>query len=378
MKITAVKPFVAQSGHFFVKVETDEGLYGLGEGGLKRRGSAVAEVVRSFTPDLIGQDPSRIEHLWQVMFRGGFFPGGVVQSAAVSAVDIALWDLRGKALGVPVYDLLGGRTRDKVVCYPHNGERHRIEGLVESCQKTWDDGWRFVRWGLCDPAGSEVLEPARAVRFGIEQVKAVREALGDEVEICVDVHTRLDPAAAISFCKGVEPYRPFFIEDPLRSENPQSLRMVRQQTSVPIAVGEQFDSKWAFRQAIEEDLIDYCRVDLCIAGGLTEARKIAGWCEAHYIYLAPHNPLGPVSTAACLHLCLASSLVGVQECPQPPMTTMTDVFPKQVPFAEGHLLVPDGPGLGIEFNEEALADMQPPEPGRALGFHRDDGAYTNW
>ncbi len=124
--------------------------------------------------------------------------------------------------------------------------------------------------------------------------------------------------------------------------------------------------------------MDYCRVDRCIAGGLTEARKIAGWCEAHYIYLAPHNPLGPVSTAACLHLCLASSLVGVQECPQPPMTTMTDVFPKQVPFAEGHLLVPEGPGLGIEFNEEALADAQPPEPGTAVGFHRDDGAYTNW
>ena len=378
MKITALKPFVASGGNFFVKVETDEGLYGLGEAGLKRRGTAIAEVIRSFEPDLIGEDPSRIEHLWQVMFRGGFFPGGVVQSAAVSAVDIALWDLKGKALGVPVYSLLGGPTREKVVCYPHIGERDNIERLVENCRKRAAEGWKFVRWGLCDPTDPGVLEPVRAVRFGIEQVKAVREALGDEIEICVDVHTRLDPSAAIAFCKGVEPYRPFFIEDPLRSENPQSLRMVRQQTSVPIAVGEQFDSKWAFRQAIEEDLMDYCRVDLCIAGGLTEARKIAGWCEAHYIYLAPHNPLGPVSTAACLHLCLASPLVGVQELPRPPMSSMTDAFPKQAPFEKGHLLVPEGPGLGIEFNEEAFAEVEAPKPGKGTGFRRDDGAYTNW
>jgi len=378
MKITALKPFVASGGNFFVKVETDEGLYGMGEAGLKRRGAAVAEVIRSFEPDLIGQDPSRIEHLWQVMFRGGFFPGGVVQSAAVSAVDIALWDLKGKALGVPVYSLLGGATREKVVCYPHIGERDNVERLVENCRKRAAEGWKFVRWGLCDPADPGALEPVRAVRFGIEQVKAVREALGDEIEICVDAHTRLDPSAAIAFCKGVEPYRPFFIEDPLRSENPQSLRMVRQQTSAPIAVGEQFDSKWAFRQAIEEDLMDYCRVDVCIAGGLTEARKIAGWCEAHYIYLAPHNPLGPVSTAACLHLCLASPLVGVQELPRPPMSTMTDAFPKQAPFEKGHLLVPEGPGLGIAFNEEAFAEVEAPKPGRGMGFRRDDGAYTNW
>ena len=381
MKITAVKPFVVPDGgrnFFFVKVETDEGLYGIGEAGLGRRGTALSEVVRAFESDLLGQDPSRIEHLWQVMFRGGFFPGGVVQTAALSAVDIALWDLKGKALRVPVYNLLGGPTRDRVVCYPHNGGREQIESLVASCRETAKAGWKFVRWGLCDPKGPDLLEPSRAVRFGIEQVKAVREALGDEIEITVDVHTRLDPPASIEFCKGVAPYRPFFIEDPLRSENPASLRLVRQQTSVPLAVGEQFASKWAFREVIEEDLIDYCRLDLCIVGGLTEARKIAGWCETHYIALAPHNPLGPVSTAACLHLCLASPLVGVQELPRPPMSSLTDVFPVQAPFADGHLLPPEGPGLGIEFNEEAVADAPPVPPGAGVGFRRDDGAYTNW
>ncbi len=377
MEITKVKSFVSSSGHFFVKVETDAGIFGVGEGGLRRRSLALVEVVRSFEPFLIGANPFQIEHLWQVMFRGGFFPGGVVQSAAVSAVDIALWDIKGKALNVPVYELLGGRTRDKVVCYPHNGGG-TIDALVESCRQTHEAGWKFVRWGLADAAGTGTFEPRRAVQSGIQQVKAVREALGDDVNILIDVHTRLDPADSIEFCNKVEPYNPFFIEDPLRSENPASLRRLRQQTSVPIAVGEQFDSKWTFREVIEEDLMDYCRVDLCIAGGLTEARKIAGWCETHYIHLAPHNPLGPVSTAACLHLCLASSLVGVQELPRAPMSSLTDVFPVQVPFESGYLLPPESPGLGIEFNEDALTNVSTQDYSPPHGFQRDDGSYTNW
>jgi galactonate dehydratase len=379
MKITALKPFVVEaSGGLFVKVETDEGVYGLGFSGLSRQNPAVAEIIRSFAPDAVSQDPFRTEHLWQVMFRGGFFPGGVVQSAAVSAVDIALWDIKGKALGVPVFELLGGRVRDKVVCYPHIGGRHAIDALVDHAKKAVDDGWKFVRWGMCDPNGSGVLEPRRAVRFGIEQVAAVREAVGDDIEITFDVHTRLDPAWAIEFCKGVEEYRPFFVEDPLRSEGPQSLRLLRQHTSVPIAVGEQWDSKWRFQQAIEEDLMDYCRIDLGICGGLTEGKKIAGWCETHYIPIAIHSPQGPVSTAASLHLSLATALVGVQELPSAPMTSLVDAFPTQMPFADGHLLVPDTPGLGIELNEDAMIEDVSMTYGKGVGFVRDDGSYANW
>lgn len=380
MKITAVKPLVVSDGgrnFTLVKVETDEGPYGLGEAGLALRGPAVCEVVRAFEPDLLGQDPSRIEHLWQTLYRGGFFPGGVIQMAALSAVDIALWDLKGKALGRPVYDLLGGRTRDRVVCYPHNGG-DRIEDLVASCRKTRDAGWRCVRWGLNDPDGEPSFEPERAVRFGTQQVAAVREALGDDVEILVDVHTRLDPPASIAFCQAVAPYRPFFIEDPVRSEHPATLRAVRQQTSVPIAVGEQWVGKWAFRDAVEQDLMDYCRLDVCIVGGLSEARKIAGWCEAHHIALAPHNPLGPVATAASLQLCLSSPNVGVQELARPPRTTLTDAIPVQVPFEDGCLLPPGRPGIGVELDEAAAGDHAavPPRPG--VGFRRDDGSYTNW
>ena len=275
----------------------------------------------------------------------GLFPGGVVQSAAVSAVDIALWDIKGKALNVPVYELLGGRTRDKVVCYPHNGGGS-IDALIESCRQTYEAGWKFVRWSVVDHSDSGgTFEPRRAVQNTLKQVEAVRHALGDDLEILIDVHTRLDPADSLDFCNKVAQYNPFFIEDPLRAENPASLRRLRQQTSVPLAIGEQFDSKWTFREVIEEDLMDYCRVDLCIAGGLTEARKIVGWCETHYIHVVPHNPLGPVSAAACLQLCLASPLVGVQELPRAPMSSLTDVFPVQVPFEAGYLLPPERPGL---------------------------------
>ena len=162
MKITRIKTFVLEAG-IFVKVETDAGIYGLGEAGMKRRGRAIAEVVHSMAPDLVGQDPFRIEHLWQVMFRGGFFPGGGVQTSALSAEDIALWDIKGKALGVPVYELLGGRVRDRVVCYPHNGDPRSIDTLVENCRDKQALGWNFARWGIVDPEGGGPAPPTDTV-----------------------------------------------------------------------------------------------------------------------------------------------------------------------------------------------------------------------
>jgi galactonate dehydratase len=380
MEITAVTPHVHESGNCFVTVETDTGLRGVGQGGLTRRGEAIAAVVEAMRSELVGTDPNRIEHVWQVMFRGGFFPGGPVQSAAVSAVDIALWDLKGKHLGVPVYELLGGRTREAVRCYPHVSDHEDVDDLVAECREYQNAGWEFVRWGLPDPGDGGVFEPERAARFGIEQVRAVREACGEELKICVDAHTRLDPAAAVTFCTGVEEYDPFFVEDPIRSENTDKLRHVREKTSVPLAVGEQFDSKWRFREAIEADLLDYCRIDPCICGGLTEAQKVAGWCETHYIDLVPHNPgsLGPVATAAALHLSLASSPLGVLELSSPPGTTQTDLFPEQVPYETGRLLPPEEPGLGVELDESELERAEPPAEYDVSGYEREDGSYTNW
>jgi L-alanine-DL-glutamate epimerase-like enolase superfamily enzyme len=377
MTITDVKPFPVWGGNrnfFFVKVETDEGLYGVGEGGLTWREMACAEAVNHLKPLLIGQDAGRTEHLWQLMFRGGFFPADKVVCSAIAAIDIALWDLRGKKLGVPVYELLGGKVRDRVVCYPHTGGR-TPEEIAEKSRRLQDEGWKFVRFGL--PSEDDLLEPARAVRTAVKQFEAIRSAVGDEMEICIDVHTRLDPPDAVRLCRELEPFRPYFVEDPLRSENMHSFHQLARHVAVPLAAGEQFATKWEFRELIEEDLIQYCRIDLCICGGITEARKVAGWCETHYVALAPHNPLGPVSTAACLHLDLATPNFGVQELARVPGSLLPDLFPVQVRFQDGYLLPPEAPGLGVEFNEEA-ARAHPWRPGHPPFLRRLDGSFTNW
>jgi len=379
MKITNIETYPVWGGQrnfLFVVVDTDEGIYGVGESGITGRELAIVGAIEHFKPLLIGQDPMRSEHLWQLLYRGGFFPAQRILGSAISAIDIALWDIKGKALGVPIYDLLGGRVRDKVVCYPHNvGRGKEITPLVESCLQTKEEGWQFVRWGL--PGDEGVLEPRSAVKASIEQFRAVREAVGDDIELCFDVHTRLDLPDALRLCREVEAYRPYFIEDPLRSENPDSFKTLRPRTGVPLAAGEQFSSKWEFRQLIEEEWIDYARIDLCIVGGFTEARKIAGWCETHYIALALHNPLGPVSSAACLQLNLATPNFGVQEQPRKTGTVLTDVVPVQPIWENGYLLPPTAPGLGIEFDREA-AKKSPFRMTELPQLRREDGSFTNW
>jgi L-alanine-DL-glutamate epimerase-like enolase superfamily enzyme len=381
VKITAIDTYAVFNGsrnNLFVTVDTDEGISGVGESGLSARELAVMGAIDHFRPLLIGQDAGRIEHLWQTLFRGGFFPANRVLCSAISAIDIALWDILGKSLGVPIYQLLGGLARDKVVCYPHAqapGENDDVQALVDNCQKFVSEGWKFLRWGL--PSHGDLLEAPRAVAAALKQFEVVRRAVGDEIELCLDIHTRLELSDAVRLCRASEQYRPFFMEDPLRAEHTHLYQRLRQQTAVPIAAGEQFASKWEFREVIEDDLIDYCRVDLCIVGGITEARKIAGWCETHGIRLATHNPLGPVSTAACLQLNLASSNVGVQEQPRRPGTTMTDIFPVQVAWEDGYLLPPTRPGLGIEFDRDA-ARKHPFQMTEIPRLRRLDGAFTNW
>jgi galactonate dehydratase len=379
VKITGIESYPVWGGernHLFVVVDTDEGIYGVGEAGLTGRELAVTGTLEHLQPLLLGKDPFRTEHLWQLLFRGGFFPARHAASAAVSAVDIALWDIKGKALGVPVYELLGGRTRDRVVCYPHNAEAGTdTSALVESCLKTREEGWRFVRWGL--PQEGEIFEPYRSVRAAVEQLAAVRDAVGEEVEMILDVHTRLNMPDSLRLCREAESLRPFFIEDPLRSEDPRSYEMLRLRTAVPLAAGEQFGSKWDFRELVEKEWIDYARVDLCLAGGLTEAKKIAAMCETHHIDLAVHNPLGPVSTAACLHLNLSCPNFGVQEQPYRPGTYLPDVVPVQPEWEDGHLLPPTSPGLGVEFDREA-AKRHPFRMAELPHLHREDGSVTNW
>ena len=385
MKVTAIKSISVgrESGSpsFIVKVETDAGIYGLGEAGIHFWGMSIERAVEHLSEVVVGQDPFATERLWQHMFRGGFFPADRVYSCAISAIDIALWDIKGKVLDMPVYKLLGGPVRDKVVCYPHNQGKSDDE-LIESCIRTVDEGWKFVRWGLPETSGvyesGGRLEPVESIRLARSQMEKVRDAVGPDIQICLDVHTRLDTAHVISLCRELEPFKPYFIEDPLRAENPASYRTLARHVQLSIAAGEQWASKWSFREVIEEELIRYARIDLCIVGGITEALKITHWCETHYIDIAPHNPLGPVSAAACVALCMASTNVGVQEMPMRPGSFDKDLFPVQIGWDDGYAFATDRPGLGVEIDESVAESHRVDPTGWPPLLRRNDGSFTNW
>jgi len=295
---------------------------------------------------------------------------------------------KGKSVNMPLYKLLGGPVRNKVVCYPHT-QGSTTQELVDNSKRAVDEGWKFVRWGQPETHGvfeeAELtgqmpgkLEPVESVRIATEQMSLVREAVGEEIGLLLDVHTRLDTAHVIDLCDRLKEFKPFFIEDPLRSESPHAYRNLSKHTSLPIAAGEQWSSKWQFRQVIEEDLINYARIDLCIVGGITEAKKITNWAETHYIDIVPHNPLGAVSAAACVSLCMASTNVGVQEMPRRPGTEGNDIFPVQISWEDGYAWCNDMPGLGIEFDSEAAEQYRTTPGGFPPYLTRNDGAFTNW
>lgn len=367
MKITEIEALPV-GAYFLVVVHTDEELYGLGEVGMRSRPETVRGALRDLAGLAVGLDASRIDHIWQLLFRGGFFPAERDVGAAIAAVDLALWDLRGKALGVPVYDLLGGRSRDHVPAYVHLRDDGDARELV-------DAGWTHLRIGLDDGPGA-VFEPRRAVRRTLERVYGLREQLGDEVELLIDVHTRLNPAEAVQFCREVEAARPYFVEDPLRAENLDAYATLRGRTGVPLAAGEQLTTKWEFRPLIEGELIDHARIDLANTG-LTEGRKIAAMCEAHHIQVATHNPLGPVCTAASAHLNLALPNVSLQEQARP--YGWQDEVVRAGPIVNAGTVLPaDLPGLGVDIDLDAARRAVRSPMGPPPRFQRADGSFTNW
>ena len=360
-----------------VAVDTDEGIHGLGEVGIRSRQKAVAGGIEHLGALLIGEDPTRVEHLWQVMFRRGFFPADRFLSAAVAALDVALWDIRGKALGVPVYQLLGGANRDFVPSYTHLGDDyHDRERFLARAVELAAQGWRHLRFAVPHDR-DDTLDQRASMREGIELFHQVREAVGDDVELILDVHTRLDPPEAVTLCREIEGARPYFVEDPLRSENPDAYRMLRARTGVPLAAGEQFGSKWEFQRLIEGDLIDYARVDVGVAGGLTEAKKIAAMAETHYIKLATHNPLGPVTAASSLHLNLACPNVGVQEHQTDPEPAIAELFTARPTVRAGRAELPQTPGLGVDIDRAEARKLQAVAAERPH-LRTRDGAFTNW
>jgi L-alanine-DL-glutamate epimerase-like enolase superfamily enzyme len=349
-----------------VVVETDAGITGIGEGGAK-------DTIEQCAAAIIGMDPFCTEDIWQLLYRGYFYPAGREKLHALGALDMALWDIKGKALGVPVYRLLGGPTRDYVECYatgfPSKGSRR------ETARACIEAGYRAYRIG---PADGMPWDRFDMVAKTAEICREVREAVGRDGAWAVDFHTRLDFADAVRLAKAIEDLGPYFVEDLVRSENPGVYRTLRGQVKVPIAVGEQFGDKWQIRELVEQDLIDYARVTVPNVGGITEMLKILALCETHYVGLIPHFT-GPLSEAALVHLaCVFSGPVLMEMLPR--ATKGAAHLPKSFDFREGKLWPNDRPGLGVEFDTKAfpkvseISERTQPIP----IYRRPDGSFTNW
>lgn len=383
MKISAIKPYVTKLGvrnQLLLKVETEEGIYGWGESGLSYREKAVLGAIDHYSRFLMGRDPMHCGALWQEMYRSQYFEGGRVLTAAISALDIAFHDIKGKALGVPVYQLLGGRQRDRVPAFATTSAEPGPE-MVEQALLLKDQGWRCIRMIATGQENSDRFEPRESIATTAEWVTRVREAVGNEITLGVEYHHRLSVAEAASFCQKLPRGTLDFIEEPIRDETPGAYEALRRMTEIPFAIGEEFSSKWQFLPYVERDLLQFCRIDICNVGGFTEAMKIAGWCEAHYVDLMPHAPLGAVCTAASVHLAAAVANFAWLECRNSPTEQLgfgdPATYPKQIGMDGAFYRVPDEPGLGVDVNESLLqaSSFEYSEPPH---LRRDDGSFTNW
>ncbi len=385
MKITAIKPYpinVGSGSQLVVKIETDSEIYGWGASGLSGREYAVVGALKHYAPLIIGRNPMEIGAIWQDLYRGQYFEGGRVLTAAISAIDIALHDIKGKALGVPVYDLLGGKQRNFVPCFA-SVRFSTLEELINQSKKLVGEGWDMLRLAPAEFEDQEDIsrfEPRESIAKIADWMIALRNEVGSKITIGIDYHSRLSAAETYSFMKRMPEGTLDFIEEPIRDENPQAYESLRQMIDIPFAIGEEFASKWQFMPFLEKNITQYARVDVCNVGGLTEAMKVASSAETHYIDLMPHNPLGPICTAATIHLAAACPNFSWLEEVNTGAHVLTNdpkFYPVQPKLDGPRYPVPTGPGLGVEVNEE-LARKSKFVPVEIPRLKKDDGSFTNW
>ncbi len=380
MKISHIDTLVVRAGwlnYTFVKVHTDEDLYGVGQAYSAGPDQAVVEVIHDFETWLVGQDPRNIEHLWALMYNGTRFPPGVVVAGALSGIEHALWDIKGKALGVPVYQLLGGKCRERVRVYPMPGGNSPEEMAASALRLIQSYGYTAVKI-VPQPAGYAAMPANALVRAVARCMEAVRLAVGPDIDIAVDLHARTnEPAVALALIAAITPYQPLFVEEPIRPENVDALARIKAKASVPIAAGENLYTKNQFRELLQRQAVDIVQPDACGTGGLLEMKKIAAMAEASYVSVAPHVSLGPVATAINMHFAASTpNFIGFDHQPddRPPLR---DLVIDPIRLKDGYLELPDKFGLGIELNEEVFAADPPgrwrrPTPARAdgsLGMH---------
>lgn len=387
MKITRISTHVVNArmrNWVFVKVETDQpGLYGWGEATLEWKTKGVVGAIEDLSVLLIGQDPRRIEHLWQVMHRQYFWRGGITNYSAISGIDQALWDIKGKDLNKPVCDLLGGPVRDTLRFYDHLGGG-TLENMYKSVEPSEfadrirmsvEKGFTAVK-AMPIPV-SELIESPRTIKQAAKCVEAMRDAVGDDVDIMLDLHARCTPAAAIQFGRLLLDYNLYWYEEPCWPEHIDALVEVARALPMPIATGERLVGRWEFRELFEKRACSIVQPDVSHCGGISEARRIAAMAETYMISVACHNPQGPVSTAASTHVGFATPNYLIQEMVRADVPWRNDVVDEPIPLEAGQCKAPTRPGLGIEINEKEAA-RYPFQPEVLMAYHHRDGSVADW
>ncbi|MBC7365379.1 MAG: galactonate dehydratase [Undibacterium sp.] len=372
MVITRLETLHLRPRWLVVRVHTDAGLFGLGEATLEGRCLTVEAALHEMERWLVGQDPRRIEHIWQHLFRGGFYRGGPVLSSALSGIDQALWDILGKHLGVPVYQLLGGAVRDRLRLYGWMNVTATGD-YVESAARLAAEH-KFTAFKCTLTEAMRPLESRAALHTAAEKFAEIRQRLGDAVDIGVDLHGRCSPAVSRQLAKLLEPYHPFFLEEPVLGDDPAALRDLAAATSVPLATGERLYTRWQFQELIAQRAVAIVQPDVAHAGGISELRRIAAAAEARGIAFAPHCPLGPVALAACLQVAAATPNFLCQEHVTLGETLLTRPFAVR----EGDAELPTGPGLGIELDEAKVAAARFDGRWDNPRFTHADGSLAEW
>jgi galactonate dehydratase len=384
-RITGYELFSVPPRWLFLRVETSNGLVGWGEPIVEGRSRTVAAAVRELMETyLLGEDPARIEDHWQTMYRGGFYRGGPILMSAIAGIDQALWDIKGQSFDAPIYELLGGRARERVRVYQWIGG-DRPEDVARAAEEKIDAGFDALKMNAT--AELRRIDSPATVAAAVERVASVREAVGPEVDVGVDFHGRASKSMAKRLASALEPSDPLFIEEPVRPEQADALPTVAAHTTIPIAAGERLFSRWDFKPLFEQGVIDVIQPDLSHAGGITEVKKIASMAEAYDVALAPHCPLGPIALASCLQVdaCSPNALIQEQSL-DIHYNEGSDVLdyladPSVFEFEDGYVSLPDGPGLGIEIDEEYVRE-QAAEAGE-IDWHNPvwrhpDGSVAEW
>lgn len=367
LKVTRLETFLVKPRWLFLKIHTNAGITGLGEPITEGRALTCAEAVKEVEPYLVGKDPRQVAHHWQAIYRHAFYRGGPVLTSVLSGIDQALWDIKGKALGVPVYELLGGPTRTRVRVYAHARSADQIQQRLK-------EGFTAFKTGPAKRRPSRYVETPAEVQYAAEKFAEFRKTVGNDIDIGIDFHGAISPATAKLLIKALEPYQPMFIEEPCQAQNHDVMAEIARGTHLPIATGERVFTKWGFREVLEKRAATILQPDLCHAGGITECRLIAGMAEAYYASIAPHNPLGPISLAAGVQLAASIPNFLCQE-----QVSLGEGYLKQ-PFKvrEGYLELPPGPGLGIELDENAMADKLGHDWRNPESYDADDGSVVDW